>query len=256
MDIEKGDSAHHLEILVTNLSCPVKHNLRNEGVRKRVKSGWIWDLSAVPLLGSHPCFCEEPRRLLICQAELDGILWSSSSFSGWCDATALHGYKACGALTTDSERIKKVQISRNTDIEKLRSGGRGSLKEKPQNPRNSACVLYTIDQGGGVIAKIWGRRQDLQYTAGSRREVYLISMGAFSVLSSGTKYLPGWGDWGKNCDISGTQYQHWHSAGARFSQVCLLSTVHTHSGLHTSKDSFSSHRVDRCFFFKLPFLGK
>lgn len=83
----------------------------------------------------------------------------------------MHGYKGPGTLTRDTEGIKKVQMFRNTDIEKLGSGGLGSLMEKPQNPRNSACVLYTVDQGGGVIAKIRGNMQDLQNTARSRREV-------------------------------------------------------------------------------------
>lgn len=199
-------------------------------------------------LGVTLCFCEEPRRLLICQAELDGLLWSPGSFSGWCNATALHGHKGRGALTRGSENKESTDIQKHGQ-RKLGSGGRGSLMEKPQNPRNSACVLYTVDQGGGVIAKIWGRRQDLQYTAGSRREVYLISMGAFSVLSSGTKYLPGWGGLRKEL----WHFQHTVSTLAlSWSKVFPgLSPVHSAHTLRTSyiQGLLFFHRVDRCFFF-------
>lgn len=54
---------------------------------------------------------------------------------------------------------------------KLGLGRVDSLVEKPQHPGSSLCLLYTVEERGGVFEESGIRRQGLWYVAGSRGQV-------------------------------------------------------------------------------------
>lgn len=89
-----------------------------------------------------------------------------------------------------SEVIENEKGDRNT--EELGADGLGSLMEEPQHPGSSTCLLYRVEQGSLGFCRQLNREERVYYTAGSRRQIFLISIGEVFVGERSSDHKKQW----------------------------------------------------------------